>query len=41
MYVSMEKHYIFNTKNHKIIVELNKIFLKNIVTQYGNQLYSQ
>jgi len=32
-----------NTKDRKIIVELNKTFLNNVVvvTQYGNDLYTQ
>jgi len=36
---ALEKHSIFNTKARTIIVELNKIFLNNVVTIHGNQLY--
>jgi len=33
--------FIFKTETRKIIVELNKICLNNVVTQYGDQLYIQ
>jgi len=36
----LEKHSKFN-KGQEIIVELNKICRNNVVTQYGDQLYTQ
>ena len=36
-----EKHSNFNTNAQKIIVKLNEICLNNVVTQYGDQLYTQ
>jgi len=36
---ALDKHSKFNTKAREIIVELNKIYLNNVVTQYGDQLY--
>jgi len=38
---ALKKHSKFNTKARKIIVKLNNIFLNNVATQYGNQLYAQ
>ena len=37
----LEKHFIFNSKARKVIVELNKICLNNAVTQYSNRLCTQ
>jgi len=31
----------FNTKAHKIVVELNKIYGNNVVTQCGYKLFNQ
>ena len=36
---ALEKHSDNSAEARKIIVELNKICLNNVVTQYGNQLY--
>ena len=38
---ALEKHSDYSAKARKIIVELNKICLNNVVTQYGDQLYIQ
>ena len=38
---ALEKHCNFNTNAQKIIVKLNEICLNNVVTQYGDQLYTQ
>ena len=38
---ALEKHSNFNTNAQKIIVKLNEICLNNVVTQYGDQLYTQ
>ena len=38
---ALEKHSGYSAEARKIIVELNKIFLNNMVTQYGDQLYIQ
>ena len=38
---ALEKHSDYSTEARKIIVELNKICLNNVVTQYGDQLYIQ
>ena len=38
---ALERHSIFNNEARKSIVELKKICLNNIVTQYGSQLYIQ
>jgi len=37
----LEKHSDYSADARKIIVELNKICLNNVVTQYGDQLYIQ
>ena len=37
----LEKHSDYSAEARKIIVELNKICLNNVVTQYGDQLYIQ
>jgi len=37
----MEKHSGYSAEAREIIVELNKICLNNVVTQYGDQLYIQ
>ena len=38
---AFEKHSDYSAEARKIIVELNKICLNNVVTQYGDQLYIQ
>ena len=38
---ALEKHSDYSAEARKIIVELNKICLNNVVTQYGDQLYIQ
>jgi len=38
---ALEKHSGCSAEARKIIVELNKICLNNVVTQYGDQLYIQ
>jgi len=38
---ALEKHSNFITNAQKIIVKLNEICLNNVVTQYGDQLYTQ
>ena len=38
---ALEKHSDYSAKARKIIVKLNKIYLNNVVTQYGDQLYIQ
>ena len=38
---ALEKHSNFNTNAQKIIVKLIEICLNNVVTQYGDQLYTQ
>ena len=38
---ALEKHSNFNTNAQKMIVKLNEICLNNVVTQYGDQLYTQ
>jgi len=38
---ALEKHSNFNTNAQNIIVKLNEICLNNVVTQYGDQLYTQ
>jgi len=37
---ALKKHSNFNTNAQKIIVKLNEICLNNVVTQYGDQLYT-
>jgi len=37
----INKYILISTKARKIVVELNKICHRNVVTQYGNQLYTQ
>jgi len=37
----LEKHSGYSAEARTIIVELNKISLNNVVTQYGDQLYIQ
>jgi len=38
---ALEKHSNYSAEARKIIVELNKICLNNVATQYGDQLYIQ
>ena len=38
---ALEKHSDYSAEARKIIVELNKICLNNVVAQYGDQLYIQ
>ena len=38
---ALEKHSDYSAEARKNIVELNKICLNNVVTQYGDQLYVQ
>jgi len=38
---ALEKHSNFNTNAQKIIAKLNEICLNNVVTQYGDQLYTK
>jgi len=38
---ALEQHSNFYTNAQKIIVNLNEICLNNVVTQYGDQLYTQ
>ena len=38
---ALEKHSDYSAEARKIIVELNKICLNNVVIQYGDQLYIQ
>jgi len=38
---ALEKHSDYSAESRKIIVELKKICLNNVVTQYGDQLYIQ
>ena len=38
---ALERHSGDSSEARKIIVELNKICLNNVVTQYGDQLYIQ
>jgi len=38
---ALKKHSDYSAEARKIIVELNKICLNNVVTQYGDQLYIQ
>ena len=38
---ALEKHSGYSAEARKIIAELNKICLNNVVTQYGDQLYIQ
>ena len=38
---ALEKPSDYSAEARKIIVELNKICLNNVVTQYGDQLYIQ
>jgi len=38
---ALEKHSDYSAEARKIIVELNKICLNHVVTQYGDQLYIQ
>jgi len=38
---ALEKHSNFNTNAQRIIVKLNEICLNNVVTQNGDQLYTQ
>jgi len=38
---ALEKHSDYSAEARKIIIELNKICLNNVVTQYGDQLYIQ
>jgi len=38
---ALEKHSGYSAEARKIIVELNKISLNNVVTQCGDQLYIQ
>ena len=38
---ALEKHSDYSAEARKINVELNKICLNNVVTQYGDQLYIQ
>ena len=38
---ALEKHSDYSAQARKIIIELNKICLNNVVTQYGDQLYIQ
>jgi len=38
---ALEKHSDYSAEARKIIVEMNKICLNNVVTRYGDQLYTQ